>query len=93
MFADAKQQTTQIHDASAVKQQGGDRHTASRGEANHDQQISAPGKVVAPAVAAWVVQRDDQPAHRVICLGVIVLMVVAALAGQREVLERSGSPP
>src|SRR5262249_55911218 len=59
--------------------------------ADHQCIVVAPGEVLLPASAAWMVERHTLLAHRIIGIALIVFVIVATLAGQRQILQHRGA--
>jgi hypothetical protein len=86
MPADKQQELSLIDHAFPVQVQLRDRSAANRGQTDHDCVVIAPGKMLAPIVFSRVKKRDRFTCDRVNRLCLVVLEIVASLAGPREVL-------
>src|SRR4051812_41909122 len=65
--------------------------TAGGRQADHLRKVCAPGEVIAPAVPARMKQWRHFSTCRIDRLDLVVLEVVAALAGKREVVQCRGT--
>jgi hypothetical protein len=86
VFADQQQQPPLIDGADSVQVQLRDRGAASRGQADDERAVFAPGEVLVPVMIARVEERDGFACERVEGVRLVVLEVVAPLAGAGEVL-------
>lgn len=89
MFADEQQEFALIDDARSIQIQLGDSRAANRCQANQQGEIVAPGEMLMPIVLARAKQRDQFTAERINGGGLVVFVIVTALAGAREIVSRA----
>jgi hypothetical protein len=82
------EETAEVHHAVTIEQERINRRGSSRGETNDESKVVAPCEVCVPTVMAWMIQRHEPAAGWVARLHLVVLVIVAALTGQREVVGR-----
>ena len=85
MFARENQHTAEINKRFTVEPQRGNSSTADRCCAEDLRPIVCPGKMASPEVAARIEESDDFAGDRIGCVSTIVFMIIAALAGKRQV--------
>lgn len=90
MLVESYQHAAQVDDLFAIELQCHDRSTSGRGDADDLQVIITPGEVRKPMMPARVKQRHDAARERIAGLDLDVLMVVATLTSEGEIL-RDGS--
>ena len=62
------------------------------GQANDGGEIFVPGEMLVPSLLSGIVQRDDCSGNRITSMRVIIFVIVAALTGQRQILQLAGAP-
>ena len=87
------EQAPQIYNTVAIEQKCLNCRTPSTSEPDEQHEIVAPREVLVPAVAARMVQRCGPATHRVRRYGLVVLVVIAALACQGQVIQGRGTAP
>lgn len=86
MLVDEQQQLALVHDAAAIQVKGRDGRAANGCEADQQSEIIAPREMLVPVVLARMKKRDNSLGEQVNGSGLVVLDIVAALAGAREVV-------
>lgn len=92
MLSGRQQNRPQVHDVIPVQIKPRDRRLAARGLAEESQAVIAPPEVIAPGMAAGVVERDPASRLRVDRLCRRELAAVAALTGPGQIIQGIGSP-
>lgn len=87
MLVEGNEQAPEVHNPRPIQVERRNGSSNRRAGADHQQCVGAPREVLRPAVLSRVVERHELAAHGVGRLGVVVFVVVAALAGKREVRE------
>lgn len=83
---------TQVDHAGAVQLQSLHRDSPHRREPHDEDELGTPRKVLLPAIRAWMIEPHGLSARWISSSRLIVLVVVAALAGEREVIDCRRSP-
>ncbi len=89
VFAFEPQRAPQVDDALSIEPQCLDGGAACRGQAKQRQTVFTPREVFGPPIFSWMKERNQFPANRIERVGFVVLGIVAALTGQREVIGSS----
>jgi hypothetical protein len=89
---DEAEQPAKIDDTGSVEVKPFDRCSANRSEPNDARGVLTPRKVVCPSVPTGMVQGDRFAADRVSGLDMVILVVVAPLAGVSEVFKAHPTP-
>src|SRR5690349_18948592 len=87
MFPNGVEEPPQIDHSVPVKEKGRYGRASVWREPDDQREVIAPGEVGVPAIVAWMVQGHDLTAHRIGRLNLVILVVIAALARKREVLQ------
>ena len=85
VFAFKLQRPPQIDDAISIEPQRFNCGAACRSQTEQRQTVFTPGEVLVPQIFAWMKEGNQFPADRIDRVSLVVLGIVATLAGQREV--------
>lgn len=80
------QQSAQIDDAFTIQIKQRDGGASCRSQAYEPEAIRAPGKMRMPIIVTWMKERNNGFAHRIAAVRMVVLLVITALAGKRQVV-------
>ena len=89
MFARTDQDATKVYQGQPIQLQGFNSRTSDVGQSKYLGCIVRPRKVVRPAVPPGMKQQNGFPRNGISSLRSIVLVIVAALARQRQIAGRT----
>lgn len=93
MFANGEQNATQIDDTGPVELERFHRGSSRGRNANNEREILVPAKMVNPFVPTGMEQKYGFAIGWVGGLGLVVLMIVATLTGERQIVRNRRSSP
>ena len=88
MLSRGIEQAAEIDEAFSIEPKGSDRGAAIGRAPNHQREVAAPDKVIAPSLAPWMEQSYRPSGDRIVGFGLGVLVPVAALTSESEIAER-----
>lgn len=87
MFPDGIENFAQIDHADAIQLQSEKGRAACRRQADDEREVPIPGEMLVPILAARMKKRDVLFGQWINSFSLDVLMIVAALTGQRQIID------
>jgi hypothetical protein len=88
MFANRIEKPKQVDQFLPIKEKCCRCRATGWREPDDQHEVVAPREMCVPAITTWMIQWHDLAAHWIRCLNLVILVIIAALTGKRQVLQR-----